>query len=147
MYTVLPFFQHWLDLRGINLWWCFVTSSNISLLDQCYLTVRAEMTDSPSGASASQIRVVPKVPFPDVGPAEGGWLWSKTQEACICLAKKHDKLFHAVQTDGGSRRRTTKPSSLYIHNAGDLTNTGFYSRVFKMILSFLNKKKKLELLV
>lgn len=73
-----------IKLWGINLWWCVVSSSRISHLDHCFLTVLAEMTDSPSGASASQILVMPKVAFPDVGPADSICLWSKTEEVHVC---------------------------------------------------------------
>lgn len=70
------------------------------------------MTDLPSGALASQILVVPKVAFPDVGSAKGLGLCSKeekeTQNACIFLANKHSNLLHAAQTNFCSTRQTIK---------------------------------------
>lgn len=85
--STLFFLSSSIDLNKSLVTFSF-SSSNISLLDQCYLTVQAEMTDLPSGASASQILVVPEVAFPDVRPAVGIWLWSKnTKDMYIFLAK------------------------------------------------------------
>lgn len=87
------FSSYGLVLWGINLWWRVVQSSNISPLDEHYLTI-AKMTDLPSGALASQILVVPEEAFPDGGPAEGVWLWSKnkeTRETCSILQENFAK--------------------------------------------------------